>query len=146
MKDKQEIMVGLTLVGIALVLLLCISFKTETPEYTMADFYQAVAQVESGGDDLAVGSHAEIGRYQITEGYWKDAIEYANIGGSYDNCFLPSYSKVVMESYFRRYANKDWHDNNYYNLARIHNGGPRGKSKNHTKAYADKVMEAMTRG
>jgi len=41
-------------------------------EFGMMRLMDAIAQVESGGDDAAVGSQGERGRFQFTEALWKE--------------------------------------------------------------------------
>jgi hypothetical protein len=111
--------------------------------HTMTDFYQAIAEVESNNNDQAHGSVGEIGRYQITEAYWQDAVEFTGIGGEFHSCFLKGYSELIMEAYFRRYAYTAFKAGDYYALARIHHGGWNGMNREHTKAYADRVVALM---
>tara|TARA_R110000744_G_scaffold98093_5_gene189521 strand:- start:933 stop:1373 length:441 start_codon:yes stop_codon:yes gene_type:complete len=143
MKRKTELRVALFLatITIATVSWLCITHESSKP--SLDDFYHAVAQVESNGDDLAVGNHAELGRYQITYDFWVDSMEYADIGGTFDSCRLPEYSKMIMQGYYRRYANKAWHEQNFYDLARIHHGGWNGRNRIHTIEYAERVVALM---
>lgn len=144
MEQKQELTVGYILVAIALGLLTWISYHNLTEhEPTLDDFYHAIAQIESEGDPLAVGSSGEIGMHQITYGYWLDSMEYINIGGTHDSCSLEEYSKLIMQGYFRRYANKAWQEKNFYDLARIHHGGWNGRNRIHTIKYAERVVALM---
>lgn len=107
-----------------------------------AKLLAAIRQVESGGNDQAVGDNGKaIGPYQIHRVYWQDAVEFdKKIGGSYGDCYDPEYAEKIVRAYMRRYAPKDASDETY---ARIHNGGPRGASVKATKPYWAKVRRAM---
>lgn len=102
----------------------------------------AIRQVESGGNDKAVGDGGKaIGPYQIHRVYWQDAVHFdKRLGGSYEDCYDPEYAKKVVRAYMKRYAPKDASDETY---ARIHNGGPRGATIKATKPYWAKVRKAM---
>jgi len=143
MKRKTELRVALLLatITIATVSWLCITHESNKP--SLDDFYHAIAQIESEGDPLAVGSSGEIGMHQITYGYWIDSMGYINIGGTHDSCSLEEYSKLIMQGYFRRYANKAWQEKNFYDLARIHHGGWNGRNRTHTIKYAERVIALM---
>jgi hypothetical protein len=143
MEKKTELRVALFLATITIATVFWLCFKHESSKPTLDDFYHAIAQVESEGDPLAVGSSGEIGMHQITYAYWLDSMGYINIGGTHDSCSLEEYSKLIMEGYFRRYANDVWQEKDYYNLARIHHGGWNGMNREHTKAYADRVVALM---
>jgi len=108
-------------------------------------FLDALAQVESGGKDDAVGDGGEaIGRMQIWEIYWTDAVAHAPaIGGEYADCKGKAYAERVVVAYLHRYGKKALADKNYGKLARIHNGGPSGHRKRATLKYWAKVEKAM---
>ncbi len=92
----------------------------------------SVRQVESGGHpnpERATGdSGRAIGPYQIWRAYWADALEYdPSIGGTYQDCRNAAYAERVILAYWHRYAPPA---PTAEQLARIHNGGPKGwKSK-----------------
>jgi len=107
-------------------------------------FLDALAQVESGGKDDAVGDGGKaIGRMQIWEIYWTDAVAHANIGGEYVHCKGKVYAERVVMAYLHRYGKKALADKNYGKLARIHNGGPSGHRKHATLKYWRKVEKAL---
>jgi hypothetical protein len=107
-------------------------------------FLDALAQVESGGKDDAVGDNGKaIGRMQIWEIYWTDAVAHANIGGEYADCKGKAYAERVVMAYLHRYGKKALADKDYEKLARIHNGGPRGHTKTATVKYWRKVEKAL---
>jgi hypothetical protein len=106
----------------------------------------AIKQVESGGDCAAVGDWecgqpTAIGCYQIHWAYWADAVEYdQTIGGCYNDCFNEAYAERVVRAYMKRYAPKNA---TMKDMARIHNGGPRGHKKWTTFLYWAKVEKVL---
>ena len=105
----------------------------------------AIRQVESGGDDSAIGDGGKaIGAYQIWIAYWSDAVEWVpDITGTYEGCRARWYAERIMVAYWHRYARKALKAGDYEALARIHNGGPRGDSKEATKPYWAKVAKLL---
>mmetsp|Transcript_17324 Transcript_17324/g.34937 ORF Transcript_17324/g.34937 Transcript_17324/m.34937 type:complete len:117 (+) Transcript_17324:88-438(+) len=107
--------------------------------------FDAIKQVESGGDENAVGDGGKaIGPYQI----WKVYHDDAKAGGSWENCKGPgstAYSEKVIQAYMNRYATRArlGHDPTDEDIARIHNGGPNGYKKQATVSYWEKVKNAM---
>lgn len=108
-------------------------------------FLDAIAKVESNNNDKAIGDKGKaIGRYQIWEIYWKDALTYApKIEGTYQDCRTKDYAERVLIAYMMRYARKALQDNDLQTLARIHNGGPKGAEKDATLPYWEKVSKAL---
>ena len=106
----------------------------------------ALKQVESGGDCAAVGdwdcgTPTAIGCFQIHYVYWADAVEYdKTIGGEWNDCFNEAYAERVVRAYMKRYATKDA---TMKDMARIHNGGPRGHKKWATCVYWEKVLKVL---
>ena len=100
--------------------------------------------MESGGDPKAVGDGGKaIGIYQIHRAYWQDAVAHdPSIGGSYRDCYDPTYAERVVRAYLDRYAPKNA---TIEQLARIHNGGPQGHKKKATIKYWRKVKDALDR-
>jgi len=106
--------------------------------------YDAMRQVESGGNDRAVGDCGKsYGPYQITRNYWTDACAKAGIAadwksGRWDrNC-----SEWVMFWYARRYEPDALRQGACEILARLHNGGPRWRAVKN-EWYWKRVKEAM---
>lgn len=90
----------------------------------------------SGRTGRVVGDGGRaLGPFQITESYWKDSGVY----GSYDCVTDYQYASYVVEAYLRRYAPYAVATGDYYRLARIHNGGPRGDTYRSTEAYGRRV-------
>jgi hypothetical protein len=110
-----------------------------------AEFLQALATVESGGKDSAVGDDGKaIGRYQVWETYWSDAVAFAPaIGGKYSDCTDKVYAERVLMAYFLRYGKKAMGRQDYEVLSRIHNGGQAGAKRKATLPYWKKVQKAM---
>ena len=108
-------------------------------------FLDALAQVESGGKDDAIGDGGKaIGRMQVWEIYWRDAMaKCPKIGGEYKDCTTKTYAERIVVAYLLRYAAKAVADKDWQTLARIHNGGPRGATKAATRKYWVKVRKAL---
>ena len=127
--------------------------------------WNAIAQVESGGNEnIKDGDHGSaIGPLQIHKIYYQDAVEHMHKHPSdyplkpskYEDCKGPGsfeISKAVGNAYMDRYATEDklGHPPTYEDMARIHNGGPKGyrndndpnKVKN-TLTYWGKVKEQL---
>ena len=119
--------------------------KEQVSEYD--DLFHAIGEVESGNDDDAVGDDGNaLGRYQIWEIYWQDAIEHdPSIGGEYTDVTNPEYARKVMLAYWDRYATKKrlGHEPTLEDLARIHNGGPNGFKRDSTLGYWEKVKDVL---
>lgn len=119
----------------------------DTPETRWARFCEALAQVESGGDDEAVGdldlAHKAYGRYQIREPFLIDS----RTGYGIDEMKNPQKAQEAMRRYYKRYlpytlrsaleldSRQSWK-----NLAALHNGGPSGKTSSQAIGHAVKVM------
>ena len=106
----------------------------------------ALKQVESGGCCAAVGDWecghpTDIVCYQAHLAYSADALAYdQTIGGSYNDCYNEAYAERVVRAYMKRYAPKDA---TMKDMARIHNGGPRGHKKWATVLYWAKVEKVL---
>lgn len=110
-------------------------------------FLDALAQVESQEKDDAVGDNGKaIGRMQIWEIYWKDAMaKCPKIGGSYQDCKTKVYAERVVVAYLLRYAKSAVESKDWQTLARVHNGGPKGATKAATRKYWVKVRKQMAK-
>jgi len=99
--------------------------------------FEAIRQVESGGDDSAVGDGGlSRGPYQIGMAYWTDAIEFGGVQWDYLSLVRSRpHCEQVMTWYWRRYGAKTDEDR-----IRLHNGGP---GRRGTDEYFTKVMRAM---
>ncbi len=108
-------------------------------------FLDALAQVESGGKDDAIGDNGKaLGRYQVWETYWTDALgKCPDIGGEYKDVVNRDYAERVVMAYFLRYGKKALARQDYEVLSRVHNGGPAGAKRKATLPYWKKVKKAM---
>ena len=107
----------------------------------------AMVQVESGGRLDLVGDNGKaIGPLQIHRIYWVDAVRYdktlLSLGGKYEDCKRLEYAEKVVVAYWNCYASKTA---SCEELARIHNGGPKGFGKKATEAYWAKVNKEMSK-
>lgn len=106
----------------------------------------AIVAVETGGEsdpDNAVGDGGKaLGAFQVWRSYWVDAVErnphlksrgYAAVKDR-------AYARQIVIAYFKRYAPKNA---TMEDLARIHNGGPKGYKKDSTQDYWVKVQRAL---
>jgi hypothetical protein len=104
----------------------------------------AIRTVETGGErdpDSAIGDGGRaLGAYQIHRAYWLDATasDPALRALGYESVADRDVAERVVLAYLTRYA-PNW---NLETVARIHNGGPKGHTRNGTKAYAAKVAKA----
>ena len=100
----------------------------------------AIAKVESRNDPDAVGDGGRaIGVYQIHRLYWKDGIRILDVEWPYKEARDPRKARRVVTAYLRHYGK----GKSLLDMARIHNGGPRGYRKKATLKYARKVQAAM---
>lgn len=123
-------------------------FGWQAEELDYDDFFYAIAEVESGHDDTAVGDGGKsIGRFQIQFAYWKDAHDHNPfIGGKYRDVVDPVYARKVMTAYFSRYAPQAWADKDWETLARTHVGGPKGPQRKSSLPYWRKVNAQLEKG
>ena len=110
-------------------------------------FLDALAQVESQGkDDAVVDNGKAIGRMQIWEIYWKDAMaKCPKIGGEYKDCTQKVYAERIVTAYLLRYAKSAVESKDWQTLARVHNGGPKGATKAATRKYWVKVRRELAK-
>jgi len=133
---------SLACVCVCALALVCARAGAEPPKALTPDLLNAIRQVESGGNDNAVGDAGKaIGPYQIHKVYWQDAVEHdKSLGGTYQDCYDPEYARRVVIAYLSRYAPKNA---TAQDLARIHNGGPKGYKKTATVKYWNKVKKEL---
>ena len=96
-----------------------------------------IAIVESDCNDNAIGDNGKaIGRYQIHKDYWTDGCEFLKVNWKYPkDAKDPIKAKAVVCAYFQKYGK----NRTIEQLARIHNGGPKGWKKKSTVKYWKKV-------
>jgi hypothetical protein len=104
-------------------------------------FLRALHQVESSGRLGAIkgDSGRALGPFQIHESYWQDS----RVRGSYFQVTNYNYSVKVVTSYLNRYGAAYIDKRDWFNLARVHNGGPHGPRNASTIPYAKKVLSHM---
>ncbi len=105
-------------------------------------FLDAIRQVESGGNNKAVGDDGDSkGPMQCGRAAWKEACEYMGVAWDYDHCvWLRFESEAVLIGYVYRWGAKTWEER-----ARIWNGGPRGHKKKATLGYWSRVKAILER-
>ena len=106
-------------------------------EIMMADIFRVIRQVESGGHPdpyNAEGADGELGPFQITEAYFKDAVEQdpSLYGLEFEGVRDDGVAQKIMIAFWERYATVPW---DAEQLCRLHNGGPsmRGTDDNWEK-------------
>lgn len=110
-----------------------------------ADLLDAIAAVETNADDSAVNEREDAhGRYQIRATYLADANRF--LGSSYTLADMHDRAKAerVVMAYLRHYGTERG-VTSLYDLARIHNGGPKGAEKRSTLDYGARVWETLAR-
>lgn len=111
-------------------------------EKTLQNLIYALAMVETGQpyqNSSKRGLAGEIGPLQILKPYWLDS----KISGRWEDCENWDYSVRVVKAYWERYAKQALKENDFEVLARIHNGGPAGATKQATKKYWEKVKKFL---
>ena len=127
--------------------------------YGWKDLLPAIRMVETGGSPKgglgAIGDNGNaFGPYQIWKIYHKDAATRDKTLNNYRRCLnSKSYSERVIKAYMKRYASAAARRldqgkatrGDLETVARIHNGGPRGATKDSTKKYWAKVLSHLKR-
>lgn len=119
--------------------------QTMTATRIPADFLDALAAVETNADDAAVNAREDAhGRFQIRAAYLADANRI--LGTSYTLADMHDQAKAerVVLAYLRHYGTERG-VTSLYDLARIHNGGPRGAEKRETIDYGARVWATLAR-
>lgn len=106
---------------------------------------KSLIQQESSGNDRAFNKKENaVGCLQIRPGYFKDAQEadpsLCNL--KHSDC----YDREVSIRVFRAYMKKYGKGKSDIEMARIHNGGPKGHTKSSTDGYARSVQAIMDNG
>ena len=108
---------------------------------------QGIIQVESGGDDNAVGDNGKaLGCLQIWQCVWDDVKHNSELEGkTYQDVKKREVALIVFKLYMKRYATKKrlGHEATNEDKARIWNGGPNGYKKKSTLKYWAKVKKAL---
>ncbi len=134
---------------LALAVLIAVVFgRGPRRHYPIAPILEAIRMVESGGrDDAPDGDGgAAIGPFQIHRSYWDDALRAAPaLGGDYQDCRRRDYAVRVVEAYMQYWVPAAWREGDAEVIARTHNGGPLGSSKEATLKYWHKVRAQLER-
>ena len=114
-----------------------------SPADPMDRLLDAIATVESRNDPAALGDAGRAaGVYQIHRSYWTDAIRILGVNWGYGDARDPQKARQVVRAYLCHYGN----GKTLLEMARIHNGGPRGCEKASTQAYARKIAQVLNDG
>jgi len=113
------------------------------PQSAIERLLAAIRQVESGGNDRAIGDGGKaIGPYQLHREYWIDG------GGEPGRYRLDAWDaaacRPVILGYWKRYCPAALAAGDARTLARVHNGGPNGARKAATLPYWRKVQRQLT--
>lgn len=122
---------------------------------TAKDLYEAIATVESNGNDYAIGDNGNaVGRYQIWKVYVDDVNRICKLNGlkrryTYADRTNPEKSlemvKLYTWFYAKRYERLTGKKATAEIKARIHNGGLNGWKKTATVKYWHKVKKEMAK-
>jgi hypothetical protein len=97
----------------------------------------AIARIESHGNPNAVGDGGRaLGAYQIHRVYWKDGTQLLGVDWPHRDAADPGKARRVVKAYLLHYGQ----GKSLLEMARIHNGGPRGDKKKATLPYAGKLL------
>ena len=112
------------------------------------DVYDAIKEVESGGDCKAIGDNGKaVGAYQIHEIYVKDANRISGksytLEDRYDEKKSLEMVKIVTTYYGNYYKKKTGKEVTPEIIARIHNGGTLGWNKSSNISYWNKVKSKL---
>ena len=95
-----------------------------------------IAEIESNNRADAIGDRGQaIGAYQIHRAYWEDGTRILGVDWSYSEAFNPQKARSVVRAYLLYYGK----GRSLIDMARIHNGGPKGYRKKSTLVYARKI-------
>ncbi len=102
----------------------------------------AIAEIESNNRADAIGDKGQaIGAYQIHRAYWEDGTRILGVDWSYSEAFNPKKARRVVRAYLLYYGE----GRSLMDMARIHNGGPKGYKKRSTLVYARKIRSLLQR-
>lgn len=109
-------------------------------EKQMELLLDAIAEVESRGNPMCVGDSGKAaGVYQIHRSYWTDGTRILGVDWDYRDAQDPQKARQVVRAYLSHYGK----GKALLDMARIHNGGPRGDRKEGTLAYVRKIEQAL---
>lgn len=109
--------------------------------------YNAIRQVESSGDDHAIGDDgASRGPYGTKRIWWADACKAGGVNWDYDtHVWDRARCEYLMYWYWHRYCPEALASLDFETLARVHNGGPAGARKRCTADYWQRVRKELER-
>ncbi len=120
----------------------CANCDDKAPAGEFERLLDAIAKIESNNRSNAVGDKGRaIGAYQIHRAYWKDGTRILKVKWDYKEAFHPGKARRVVKAYLRHYGR----GKSLVQMARIHNGGPRGYRKKATLGYARKIRNILRR-
>jgi hypothetical protein len=129
--------------AIWLVVLVPASFAVASAQATAVDpdnierLLDAIARIESRGDPHAVGDGGRaLGAYQIHRVYWEEGTGLLGIDWPYSDAADPKKARRVVKAYLLHYGK----GKGLVEMARIHNGGPRGCEKKATLPYVRRIL------
>ena len=110
-----------------------------------------IAYVESRGDPSAFNSGSgAYGMYQIRMPYLSDANEAMGTDYTLDDMLDPEKAELVVRAYLTKWGSKFAERHGRLptdeELARMHNGGPRGAERQSTLKYAELFRDAPEGG
>ena len=127
-----------------IIILLALLFGTQAQAQSELLIKSLIEQESDGNDKAFNKKENAIGCLQIRPGYFKDAQEVdpslRNL--KHKDCYDRDVAIRVFRAYMKRYA-KGKTD---IEMARIHNGGPKGHVKPSTDGYARSVQAIMNNG
>jgi hypothetical protein len=113
-----------------------------TLSHDLETLLDAIAEIESKNRPDAVGDKGRaIGAYQIHRAYWKDGTRILGMRWSYREAFDPKKARSVVRAYLLHYGK----GRSLMDMARIHNGGPKGYKKTSTLIYARRIRSLLRR-
>lgn len=133
---------------IVLTLMATFSFAEERISKLVDVLIPALIQVESGGNEKAVGDKGRAkGILQLHKIYINDVNRIAKKNFVHDDAFDVEKSKQIVKIYLlhygKKYEKKTGKKVSDEILARIHNGGPRGYEKASTEKYWNKISKII---
>ena len=127
---------GRSLIALTICLLVLGRIASAADDEAMERLLDAIARVESRSDRSAVGDGGRaLGAYQIHHRYWQDGTRILGVDWKYRDALDPEKARQVVRAYLSHYGR----DKSLLEMARIHNGGPRGHRLKATRDYARKI-------
>jgi hypothetical protein len=103
----------------------------------MERLLDAIAHIESHCDRNMIGDGGKaLGVYQIHRDYWGEGTELLGVDWPHRDAMDPEKARRVVKAYLLYYGK----GKSLLDMARIHNGGPRGCTKKATLRYAQKIL------